>query len=67
VTNWKNGEMALRWAAGAFIETDKSHRKVLGYRHLWILKAHLDDQGRLPRREERVNYEGHGATNPPQL
>ena len=44
VTNWKNGEMALRWAAGAFIETEKSYRKILGYRHLWILKAHLDDQ-----------------------
>jgi len=44
VTNWKNGEMALRWAAGAFIETEKSYRKILGYRDLWILKAHLDDQ-----------------------
>jgi transposase-like protein len=44
VTNWKNGEMVLRWAAGAFIETEKSYRKILGYRHLWILKAHLDDQ-----------------------
>jgi transposase-like protein len=44
VTNWKNGEMALRWAAGAMIETEKSYRKILGYRHLWILKAHLDDQ-----------------------
>ena len=44
VTNWKNGEMALRWAAGAMIETEKSYRKILGYRHLWILKAHLEDQ-----------------------
>jgi len=44
VTNWKNGEMALRWAAGAFIETEKSYRKILGYQHLWVLKAHLDDQ-----------------------
>ena len=44
VTNWKNGEMALRWAGGAFVETEKSYRKILGYRHLWILKAHLDDQ-----------------------
>ena len=36
--------MALRWAAGAFIETEKSYRKILGYRQLWVLKAHLDDQ-----------------------
>jgi transposase-like protein len=43
VTNWKNGAMALRWAAAAFVETEKSYRKILGYNQLWILKAHLDD------------------------
>ena len=44
VTNWKKGDMARRWGAGAFIKTEKSYRKILGYRHLWLLKAHLDDQ-----------------------
>lgn len=43
VTNWKNGAMALRWAAAAFVETEKSYRKIIGYDQLWILKAHLDD------------------------
>jgi transposase-like protein len=43
VTNWQNGAMALRWAAAAFVETEKSYRKILGYNQLWILKAHLDD------------------------
>jgi transposase-like protein len=43
VTNWQNGSMALRWAAAAFVETEKSYRKILGYNQLWILKAHLDD------------------------
>lgn len=43
VTNWKNGTMALRWAAAAFVETEKSYRKIIGYDQLWILKAHLDD------------------------
>ena len=43
VTHWKNGAMALRWAAAAFVETEKSYRRILGYRQLWILKAHLDD------------------------
>ncbi len=42
VTNWKNGSMVLRWAAGADIETEKSFRKVLGYQELWTLKAALD-------------------------
>ena len=26
VTNWKNGEMALRWSAVAFVETEKNYR-----------------------------------------
>ena len=42
VTNWQNGEMALRWAATAFIETEKNYRRVTGHDHLWMLKAHLD-------------------------
>ena len=28
VTNWKNGEMALRWAAVAFVETEKHYRRL---------------------------------------
>jgi transposase-like protein len=43
VTNWKDGAMALRWAAAAFVETEKSYRRIIGYDQLWILKAHLDD------------------------
>ncbi len=43
VTNWKNGTMVERWAAAAFVETEKSYRKITGYRHLWMLKAQLDD------------------------
>ena len=41
VTNWKNGEMALRWSAVAFVETEKNYRRITGYEHLWMLKAHL--------------------------
>ncbi|MDA1349238.1 MAG: hypothetical protein O3A47_10325 [Chloroflexi bacterium] len=43
VTNWKNGAMALRWAAASFVETEKSYRRIIGHDQLWILKAHLDD------------------------
>ena len=42
VTHWKNGEMALRWSAVAFVETEKNYQRVTGYEHLWMLKAHLD-------------------------
>ena len=41
VTNWKNGAMALRWAAASFIETEKSYRRIVGFDQLWMLKAHL--------------------------
>ena len=43
VTNWKNGAMALRWAAASFVETEKSYRRIIGYHQLWMLRAHLDD------------------------
>lgn len=42
VTNWKNGQMALRWAASGFEATAKNFRKIMGHEQLWMLKAHLD-------------------------
>ncbi len=43
VTNWKNGAVALRWAAASFPETEKNYRRIMGYDQLWTLKAHLED------------------------
>lgn len=43
VTRWRSGEMALRWAAAAALETEKNFRKIIGFRDLWMLKAGLDD------------------------
>jgi len=34
--------MAARWSAAAFLEIEKSFRKIMGYRDLWALKAILD-------------------------
>jgi transposase-like protein len=45
VSRWRNGEMATRWAGAAFLEAEKSFRKIVGFRHLWVLKAALDGQG----------------------
>lgn len=42
VTYWQDGSMALRWAAAGFVETEKHYRRIMGYEHLWVLKAHLD-------------------------
>ena len=49
VTNWQNGEMVLRWAAAALLETEKSFRKIIGYKDLWMLKAVLDEETTNPQ------------------
>ena len=43
VTRWRSGEMALRWAGAAALETEKNFRKIIGHEDLWMLKAVLDD------------------------
>jgi len=43
VTHWQSGSMALRWAAAAFVETEKNYRRIMGHKQLWMLKAHLDE------------------------
>jgi len=42
ICRWRDGRMVLRWAAAAFLITEKSFRKIQGYRDLWMLKAVLD-------------------------
>jgi putative transposase len=39
ICRWRDGKMVLRWAAAAFLITEKSFRKIQGYRDLWMLKA----------------------------
>ena len=43
VTHWRSGEMVLRWAAAAALETEKNFRRIIGHRDLWMLKAALED------------------------
>jgi hypothetical protein len=42
VTRWQDGTMTLRWAATAFVATEKHFRRIMGYKHLWMLKSYLD-------------------------
>lgn len=43
VTRWRDGQMALRWAAAAFESTQQNFRRIMGHQQLWMLKAHLDE------------------------
>jgi putative transposase len=41
VCRWRPG-MPARWSAAAFLEIEKSFRKIMGFRDLWALKTILD-------------------------
>jgi putative transposase len=41
ICRWRDGRMVLRWAAAAFLMTEKNFRKIQGHRDLWMLKAAL--------------------------
>ena len=43
VRRWRDGAMVTRWVATALLETEKNFRKIMGYRDLWQLKAHLHE------------------------
>jgi transposase-like protein len=44
VCNWKDGQMVLRWAASAYLATEKSFRRIMGHEQLWMLKSYLDEK-----------------------
>lgn len=44
VDRWRDGGMALRWAAASFVQAEKTMRKLSGHRQVWMLKAALDDR-----------------------
>lgn len=41
VTRWKDSTMAVRWSATALLECEKSFRRIMGHRDLWILDQKL--------------------------
>ena len=42
VCRWRGGSMVKRWAASAFLATERNFRKIMGYRDLWMLDAILN-------------------------
>lgn len=41
VCRWRDGKMVLRWAAAAWLMTEASFNRIMGYRDLWMLEAAL--------------------------
>jgi transposase-like protein len=46
VKHWQGGSMAFRWAAVAFDVVSNGFRRIMAYKHLWIVKATLDEPSR---------------------
>ncbi|MGH9452196.1 MAG: IS256 family transposase [Terriglobia bacterium] len=42
VCRWKDKNMAKRWAAAAYLRTERNFRCIMGYKDLWALKAILE-------------------------
>lgn len=42
VTRWRDADMVLRWTAASLLDAEKSFRKIIGYRDLWMLDAILN-------------------------
>ena len=51
VCRWR-ADMPGRWAAAAFLETEKNFRRIMGFRDLWALKAIL--QGEEPKTKKAI-------------
>jgi putative transposase len=45
ICRWRDPQMVLRWMASAYLEAEKSFRRIQGYRDLWVLSVAL---GRKP-------------------
>jgi transposase-like protein len=43
VRRWRDGAMVLRWAASAFLASEKSFRRLMGCEQLWMLQARLNE------------------------
>jgi len=52
ICHWKDKNMAKRWAAAAYLRTERNFRSIMGYKDLWALKAILqgkDEQTATPK------------------
>jgi hypothetical protein len=43
VKHWQSGSMILRWTAIAFDAITQGFQRIMGYKHLRMLKAALDE------------------------
>ena len=54
VTRWRDQEMVERWAASAWLLTEKHFRRIDGHRDLWALATILGRQPQVQQSQEQV-------------
>lgn len=54
VCRWRDGDMILRWVAGAFLLTERNFRKIMGYQDLWTLAGILGRTNATRSQQENV-------------
>ena len=61
--------MAVRWAPPAFLDAEKGYRRIMGYKDLWMLNAHLDELGipSVDGKKVAAQYESTGSHRNLQL
>jgi len=52
VKRWRDGKMVLRWLASAYLATEKTFRRIQGYKDLWMLAAALQNDKKRDTSEE---------------
>ena len=43
VKRWQDPGMVVRWVAASLLEIEKRFRRIMGYQHMWILEAKLNE------------------------
>ncbi len=43
VKRWRDHSMVVRWVAASLLEIEGRFRRIMGYQHLWILEAKLNE------------------------
>lgn len=52
VCRWRDADMAERWAASAWLLTEKHFRRIDGHQELWALAAILGRESSMPKKEK---------------
>lgn len=51
VKRWRDGQMVLRWLATAYLDAERSFKRIQGYKDLWALEAALKEPWKLSQKK----------------